>query len=300
MNKSKPPFLLYILMILAMAAWGLSWSNAKVLGQYAPATVLIFWRFLISSIAMVPVLFFKGQNLSISKKGFTFAVGGAIFISLYNYLFFVGTHIGSAGIGGVIVPTLNPILTLAGSVVIFRQVFLRKDIYGLLLGLIGGSIVLKVWDFSFDQITNSGNIYFVVASFCWTGLTLTSSRSHRVIQTLTFSFWVYFISAMFYFPFVIQNEWMSVFNMDWIFWLHLISVSIGAMVFGTTVYFIGTTKLGSEKASAFIFTVPVTAILFSMLILKEPLEISTAVGGLLAMTAVYLINKKHPQREPID
>lgn len=300
MNKNQSPILLYILMILAMAAWGLSWSNAKVLGHYAHPTVLIFWRFLFSSIAMLPVLLFKGQNLFISKKGFSFAIGGAIFISFYNYLFFIGTHIGSAGIGGVIVPTMNPIITFGGSVIIFRQVFLRKDIYGLFLGLIGGCIVLKVWDFSFNQITNSGNTYFVLASFFWAGLTLISSRSHTVIQTLTFSFWVYFISAIFYFPFVIQNEWMSIFNMDWIFWLHMISVSIGAMVFGTTVYFIGTTKLGSDKASAFIFTVPVTAILFSMIILKEPLEISTAIGGILAMIAVYLINKKHPQREPVD
>ncbi len=283
-----------------MASWGLSWSNAKVLGHYAPATVLVFWRFLLSSIAMVPVILFKGQNLSISKKGFSFAIGGAALISLYNYLFFTGTYIGSAGIGGVIVPALNPIFTFVGSVIIFRQVFLRKDIYGLLLGLIGGGIVLRVWDFSFDQITNSGNTYFVFASFCWAGMTLISSRSHVYIQTLTFSFWVYFISAIFYFPFVIQNEWMSVFNTDWTFWFHMISVSIGAMVFGTTVYFIGTTKLGSEKASAFIFTVPVTAILFSMLILKEPLEASTAIGGLLAMTAVYLINRKHIQREPVD
>lgn len=300
MTSRQKPFILYILMILAMALWGLSWSNAKVLGDYAPATVLVFWRFLLSSIAMAPVLFLNGQNLSISKKGFNFAAGGAIFISLYNFLFFVGTNIGSAGIGGVIVPALNPIFTFVGSVIIFRQVLLQKDIYGLLLGLIGGGIVLRVWDFSFDQITNSGNTYFVLASFCWAGMTLISSRSHAFIQTLTFSFWVYFLSAIFYFPFVIQNDWMGVFNMDWIFWFHMISVSIGAMVFGTTVYFIGTTRLGSEKASAFIFTVPVTAILFSMLILKESLEASTAIGGIFAMSAVYLINRRHAQREPID
>ncbi len=300
MKKSQTPIILYSLLILAMASWGLSWSNAKVLGQYAPATVLIFWRFLLSSIAMIPVVILNEQNLSISKKGFGFAIGGAIFISLYNFLFFIGTHIGSAGIGGVIVPTMNPILTFIGSVFIFRQVFLKKDIYGLLLGLIGGCIVLRVWDFSFDQITQSGNTYFVLASVCWAGLTLISSRSHYVIQTLTFSFWVYFISAIFYFPFITQYDWMSVFKTEWIFWFHMISVSIGAMVFGTTIYFIGTTKLGSEKASAFIFTVPLTAILFSIIILDELVEMSTIVGGILAMTAVYLINKKHAQSEPVD
>ncbi len=294
MDNNRTPVLLYILMILAMAAWGLSWSSAKILGSYAPSTVLVFWRFLLSSAAMIPVLFFSGQNLSITKKGFGFAVSGAIFISLYNLLFFVGTHLGSAGVGGVIVPTMNPILAFVGAVIIFRQDYSKKDLLGLLLGLIGGSIVLRIWDFSFDQVANSGNTYFVLASASWAVITLISSRSHAFIQTLKFSFWVYFISAGFYFPFVIGNDWLCVFTLDWIFWIHMLFVSIGAMVFGTTVYFFGTVKLGPHKASAFIFTVPVTAILFSIILLEEPLEISTALGGILAMVAVYLVNKKHP------
>ena len=72
----------------------------------------------------------------------------------------------------------------------------------------------------------------------------------------------------------------------------MLFVSIGAIVFGTTVYFYGTVVLGADKASAFIFIVPVSAILFSIILLGESLEISTAGGGILAMSAVYLINNK--------
>ncbi|MBT88435.1 MAG: hypothetical protein CMG30_02535, partial [Candidatus Marinimicrobia bacterium] len=50
--------------------------------------------------------------------------------------------------------------------------------------------------------------------------------------------------------------------------------------------------LGPQKASAFIFTVPVTAMLFAIIFLKEELTISITIGSLLAMFAVYLINKK--------
>ena len=63
------------------------------------------------------------------------------------------------------------------------------------------------------------------------------------------------------------------------------------MVFGTTVYFYGTVILGSERASAFIFTVPLSAVIFSMIFLKETLEVSTVAGGVLAMVAVYIINR---------
>ena len=66
----------------------------------------------------------------------------------------------------------------------------------------------------------------------------------------------------------------------------------GAMAFGTTIYFLATRQLGPQKASSFIFTVPVTAMLFAMLFLNEELTITIAIGSILAMFAVYLINKK--------
>ena len=83
----------------------------------------------------------------------------------------------------------------------------------------------------------------------------------------------------------------SVFNHGWDFWMNLFILSAGAMVFGTTVYFLAAVRLGSRKASAYVFTVPVTAMGFSMIILGEHLDWSTAIGSLFAVSGVYLINK---------
>ena len=87
---------------------------------------------------------------------------------------------------------------------------------------------------------------------------------------------------------------------DLIFWFNLIILSIGAQVFGATVYFIATTKLGPSKASSFIFLVPITAPIFSMFLINEELGINTIIGGIMTMTAVYLINREKVQSEPID
>jgi drug/metabolite transporter (DMT)-like permease len=37
-----------------------------------------------------------------------------------------------------------------------------------------------------------------------------------------------------------------------------------------------------------------------VLLIGERLEVITMIGGILTMTAVYLINKSHSRREPID
>ena len=300
MNKSHFPILLYILMILAMATWGLSWSNAKVLSDYGPSSVVAFWRFFFSSIAMIPVLWLTGNDFRVTRQGMKYIFPGAVFISLYNIFFFVGTDRGSASVGGIIVPTFNPVITFIISVLLLKQVFSRKDIMGLVLGFTGGVIVLQAWTLSLEQMIANGNMYFICASISWGIMSIISGRSHGHVSTLSFSFWVYTISALIYFGVTWNKDIFLIFTYDWIFWVNMFFLSAGAMVFGTTVYFLATTRLGPEKASAFIFMVPVTALLFSVLLIGERLEVTTMIGGIMTMTAVYLINKSHEREEPVD
>jgi len=300
MNKSHFPILLYTLMILAMATWGLSWTNAKVLSDYGPSSVVVFWRFFFSSITMIPVLWLTGNDFRVTRQGMKYIFPGAVFISLYNIFFFVGTDRGSASVGGIIVPTFNPVITFIISVLLLKQVFSRKDIIGLVLGFTGGVIVLQAWTLSLEQMIANGNMYFICASISWGIMSVISGRSHGHVSTLSFSFWVYTISALIYLGVTWNKDILLIFTYDWIFWVNMFFLSAGAMVFGTTVYFLATTRLGPEKASAFIFMVPVMALLFSVLLIGERLEVTTMIGGIMTMTAVYLINKSHARKEPRD
>tara|TARA_B100000519_G_scaffold196092_1_gene201906 strand:- start:452 stop:1303 length:852 start_codon:yes stop_codon:yes gene_type:complete len=283
-----------------MATWGLSWTNGKILSQYCSSSILAFWRFFLSSIFMIPVLIFTKNNFTVPSDGIKYIIIGSILIFSYNIFFFMGSNLGFANVGGVFVPTLNPIITFILSIIIFREIIYKKDIIGLIFGICGGIIVLEAWTLSYSQMTANGNLYFLLASISWGIMSIVSGKSHKALATLTFSFWVYFISSIFCFIMNINNDVLIVLDFDLIFWLNLILLSIGAQVFGTTVYFIATTKLGPSKASSFIFIVPITAPIFSMIFIGEKLEISTIIGGIMTMTAVYLINKEKIQTQPID
>ena len=289
-----------MILLLSMTIWGLSWTNAKILSDYAPSSVLAFWRFFFSSITMIPVLWLTGNNFRVTRQGMKYIFTGAVFISLYNIFFFMGTNNGAASVGGVIVPTFNPIITFIISILLMKQVVYRMDIIGLILGFTGGVIVLQAWTLSLEQIIANGNLFFICASVSWGIMSIISGRSHAHISTLSFSFWVYTISTLIYLGATWNKDILLIFTYDWIFWVNMFFLSVGAMVFGTTVYFFGTTRLGPEKASAFIFMVPVTALFFSVLLIGERLEITTMIGGMMTMIAVYLINKSHSRQEPID
>ena len=240
---------------------------------------------------MIPVLIFTKNNFTVPSDGIKYIIIGSILIFSYNIFFFMGSNLGFANVGGVFVPTLNPIITFILSIIIFREIIYKKDIIGLIFGICGGIIVLEAWTLSYSQMTANGNLYFLLASISWGIMSIISGKSHKALATLTFSFC---------FVMNINNDILIVFDFDLIFWLNLIILSIGAQVFGTTVYFIATTKLGPSKASSFIFIVPITAPIFSMLFIGEKLEISTIIGGIMTMTAVYLINKEKIQTQPID
>ena len=282
---------LSIMMVFAMITWGLSWTNAKILGTYADAPLIMFWRFLLASICFFFIASAK-ESLNIPTKAVPIIILNSIFMVLYNFFYFKGTQIGLAGTGGVLVTTLNPILTSIFSRIFKYDTLPKKDWVGLSIGLLAGGIILRIWDLNFFSFYNSGNLFFILASLSWVAVTITTSRSKEKITFLSYSFWTFLFSAFISMTFVSYDSLFSVITFDLTFWFNLIILSIFAMAFGTSIYFYASTHIGPKKASSFIFLVPFTAILFSMVFLGEPLQLSTILGGGLGIFSVYLINIK--------
>ena len=68
MVKIKPKELrIIILMLLAMITWGLSWTNAKIVGNYGSAPLMMFWRFFIATLSFAPIVWWHGHSLRITK-----------------------------------------------------------------------------------------------------------------------------------------------------------------------------------------------------------------------------------------
>ena len=78
---------------------------------------------------------------------------------------------------------------------------------------------------------------------------------------------------------------MSVFEFDWIFWINLLFLSCIAMSFGTSIYFLASSKLGPKQASAYIFLVPLIS--FN----KDLYRIGFG-GGYYDRTLAKLLNNK--------
>ena len=280
-------------MVFAMVTWGYSWVGAKILGPYGHVSTKIFLRFFFASIALIPILLKYRIPFRIDKKGFIFILWNSISLCSYNYFYFKSTHMGLAGVGGVLVTTLNPILT---SLFVFsfldRSSAKLKEFVGLIMGLTGGSIIMRLWEMDIALMISSGNIFYILASCSWVSVTIASQKSKTHIHFLTFSFWSFLSASLFSLSFCEIESISQTINYDSIYWLNIFLLSIVVMSFANTMYFFASSKIGAVKASSYIFVVPLTAIIFSKIILNEQVLYTTVLGGVLSVVAVYLINKK--------
>lgn len=279
---------LYILMVLAMIAWGETWVSAKILDRYLDANELIFWRFFFTTLGLLPVLFYYKLSLKISKRNLLIALISAALLAFYNYAFFLGTKYGLASFGGVLVTTLNPIITFVFISILARKSFNLQESMGLILGVIGAMIMLQIWNYNTGSILSQGNIYYLIASFIWPFLTITSSYQKN-IPSLVFIFYMFSLTSFIDFILIGGNT-TNIVKFDYIFWVNLLLLSLYGTTFATTIYFIAVTKLGSKAASSFFFLVPSSAIVFAALFLGEKVELPLIIGGALAVVAVYILN----------
>ena len=85
-------------MFLAMVSWGVAWTNAKIVGEYLSFYNLVFLRFFLGFISLIPfVLIERPSFISLNQikyiiiPGILFFIYGYIrsIIHLLNYSFFI-------------------------------------------------------------------------------------------------------------------------------------------------------------------------------------------------------------------
>ena len=125
----------------------------------------------------------------------------------------------------------------------------------------------------------------------WSGVTIFAQKTNEDLHPINFSFWIYGLAMLIALPIFPLDSITAIFQYDILFWGNFILISVVALGLGTTAYFITTMRLGSDKASSFMFIVPFSAVLSASFFLGEAIAVTTIIGGLLSTTAVYLINK---------
>jgi drug/metabolite transporter (DMT)-like permease len=274
-----------------MVIWAGSWTSGKLIAQAADPKLTQFWRFVFSAASIAPFIPLLGLKFKVSGKDLLWAALGALVITLYTFMFFIGLKTGYAGAAGVLVTSMNPIFTYFLTRFLLRQPLTRRDAAGLFLGAIGGAILLEFWNTSPDKLLQGGNLLFLAAALIYALVTLTTNAATKRTSIIVYSFYVNLFGALFLVPFIGRDIALTPSLQDRNYWYNIVYLGLISNAFATTVFFFAVQKLGSARASSYVFIVPATALVMAAWYLQEPVKLATVVGGLVALGAVTILRR---------
>ncbi len=278
------------LMLLAMFLWGSGWTALKILTYELPMDVVVFWRFFFMSLTFIPILIYFKKPLILNKDSLKYILSSSVLNVSFMFSSFYGIKYGLAGAGSVVITTFSPIITFLLVAILFKNRLKTRQYFGLLLGLVGGYILLRLDNFAL--FLNSANLYYLLCATIWAGVTVLSQHSQKYIHPIHYSFFISVIATVFMFFYSYNSDLNVVFDQGINFWIALLYLAIFGQTIATTIFFIASGKLGSEKTSSYMFLVPVFALFSASVLLDEPVQLHVIIGGFISMLAVYFINKK--------
>ncbi len=280
MSKRLPHFLLLITIVV----WGSSFPVMSFLLNVIEPMPLALSRFFIPGALSLIFLIFSKKIIA-KQDIIRFVLAGFVGIFAYNLFLNTGQQTVSAGASSFIV-NCNPLFaSLIGFYILKQKVksFFWFGIVGCVIGVL--IISLETYEkFTF----NIGVIYILTAAI------LTSSYFH-IIKPLvnkygaltSFSFTLFFgtLPMLFWFNDVYSSIIIATPEILFaILWLSIICTLLG---YYTWTYSVG--FFGANKASFFLFLIPVFSIIIDFIIFYKSPNIFTLIGGLIILSSVTII-----------
>ena len=280
-------------MALSMLSWGIAWPSANIVSSYfinGSSFDVVFLRFLFGSLSVLPILFYRKESFKIKISYLPYIIPASLLFFFYNFSFFTGTKYGLVAKGSVFATTTNPIVTFVLMAIISKAIS-KNQIFGIIMGFLGGALIMDVYNTGFIEMFNKENIYFPACSVLWGVMTIMVSISQKKVPGIVFIFYCYVFTAIISFP-LTDISYYEIANLDADFAIHFFIVAIASMGFGTSVYMYSTNVIGPVKSSAFIFSVPLIALISSYFMLEQEIHITTIIGGLICVFSTFILNKK--------
>ena len=283
-----------------MALWGGTFIAGRTLSQTLSPYSAAFCRFAVAAVGMVLLLWSQGERLPRLKATqiLPVVVLGLSGVLVYNVCFFSGLQTITASRAGLII-ALNPIFITLCSALLFRQPLPPLSLAGTAVALLGAALVLSEGQLQtlLSQGVSQGDLWLLGCVGSWVVYSLVGKQvmgSLSPLATATYSIWV---GAIALFPLAIhQGLWQSLPVQPWVAWVGVFYLGLLGTVLGFSWYYEGIQALGAPQAAIFINLVPVFAVTFGVLLLREPFSGAMSMGGGLVVLGVVVVNWPQTQQ----
>jgi DME family drug/metabolite transporter len=280
----------YTLIALVSIMWGTMGILQKLAYAYGilPGT-LIALRLLISSATLLPILaLINRSSLRISKKDvIPFLVFGVIAVASQRVTYAYGVYYTTPTITAVLFYTYPVFVTISAWVYLKEKITWR-EVSAIILTFLGVALVVRAYEPSLLSIDLSGILFGLGSSLCFVLYFIMTKQFRTRYTGWTVTMYAEGIGALTLLPFIFVSIpeimiyplqlWVLIFAIAWILSL------LGYLLYSYSLKYVK-----ASKGSILSVLEPLSAALFSALILGESLETLQILGVILALTGVIIL-----------
>lgn len=267
----------------------LSVSSSSIIVRFLPdvsAIVIAFWRMGLASLFLWGYSGIKNQGKLTPSWRLPILIAG-IFLGFHFAFFFSAvklTKISNATLLG----TTTPIFTLFIERVFMKRRFPVLTIFAIILSIIG---VFIVQGFSIDLTgdESKGNFYALACSVCMALVFLIAEKIRKNTPTLIYSRHLFMIAALTLFILsLITGDF--IFNFSGTDFLWFIALGFFPSILGHAILNYSVKFLSPSVVSSVPLGETIIASTAAYFIFLEPVSSSTATGGILTLTGLFILS----------
>jgi drug/metabolite transporter (DMT)-like permease len=289
--KNKAHLLPYLALISGILS--LSLSAMFVRWAHAPGPVTGFYRLLFSTLALTP-FFIRKQRQSASVSGsfliYPFLAG---LLTAFDFAVWNSSLAFTTAANATLLGNTAPLWVALGAWLLFREKLNRAFWLGLVLAL-GGATLIMGLDFLVHPRIGIGDAMASAAGIFYAGYMLTTQRGRQYFDPFRYT-WLAGVAAtlgMLIINLLLRNSFTGYDRRTWLVFLATAFVSQSAGYISIS-YALG--HLPARIVSPSLIGQPIMTTILAIPLLGEIPNQWQILGGLMALTGIYLINQSHTQ-----
>ena len=280
-----------LLMVLTTMFWGGSFVASKIALPEFPPMTLTFFRFIIATAMIFPYMWSRSSSRVPNRKDIPLLFGlGFLGVSGY-FAFQFSALLYTSSANASTINALNPLVSSILATLVTDERLTKRRIGLLLLGLIGVILTVTGGDPNvlLNMEFNKGDLIMVLAMLSFAVYGVYSKKATQVYEPLIVTSYVFLFGLIQITPLMLLDGVLAkVLSFSLKAWGGVVFMAIGSSVLGYQIQQVAIKRLGVNRTSLFINLVPLWAILFSFIVLGDPITFINLVSAVIIGTAVYL------------
>lgn len=289
-TRAKAIFSLALVCLL----WGTTWIASKEGVRYMPPLQMAGIRQFLGGLCYVLFFVAKGERWPQGKEWRSIFILSFLNFLLANGLSTWGVKYISAGLGAII-GAIFPLWLVVIGLFSAKAKMPGKAILGLLLGFGGVCVIFSQHVTDFLNVDfRLGILLSLAATWAWAFGTI-YTKKHAANFNPYFSLGLQMVISGITLTVISYSatDAIPITAISWQSWAAIAYLVIFGSVISFIAYLYALQNLSTEQTSLYAYINPIVAVLLGWMIFSEKLTVFIAIGGIVTLLGVYLVNKAY-------